>query len=176
MTACQQYYAWTRYFLEAQGYRDTKNIVFQDNKSAIFMEKNGKASSSKRTKHINIWYYIVTDGINKKDLTVKWCPIGNIIDNLMTKRDQGTLFTKFRKQIMGVVTPAKSPGPGKVKDDKTLVKQGKLDHRSVLDGDCKRTKNGHRTNGIRAKKNLCSKKNINTVYVRHKGVKQRIST
>ena len=29
---------------------------------------------------------------------------------------------------------------------------------------------------IRAKKNICSKKNINTAYVRQKGVKQRIST
>ena len=139
------------------------------------MEKNGKALSSQRTKHINIWYYFLTDRINKKDLTIKWCPTGDMIGDFMTKPNQGSLFTKFRNQIMGV-TPAKSPRPGIVKDDKSLVKQGKLNHRSVLDGDRKLTKNGQRTNGRRAKKNLCSKKNINTAYVKQKGVKQRIST
>ena len=41
------------------------NIVYQDNKSDIILEKNGKDSSSKRTKHINIRYYFVTDRIEK---------------------------------------------------------------------------------------------------------------
>jgi hypothetical protein len=59
------------------------------------MEKNGKALSSKHTKHINIWYYVVTDCINKKDLTVEWCPTGDMIGAFMTKLNQGALFTKF---------------------------------------------------------------------------------
>jgi hypothetical protein len=45
---------WTRYFLDAQGYNVEDNILYQDNKSSILLETNGKASSSKRTKHINI--------------------------------------------------------------------------------------------------------------------------
>ena len=49
---------WTRYFMEAQGYNVTENIVYQDNQSAILLERNGKASSSKRTKHINIRYFL----------------------------------------------------------------------------------------------------------------------
>jgi hypothetical protein len=32
---------WTQYFLEAQGYEVVDNILFQDNKSAILLEKNG---------------------------------------------------------------------------------------------------------------------------------------
>jgi hypothetical protein len=122
---CMPAVLWTRYFMEAQGYGIQENIVFQDNKSAILMEKNGKASSSKRTKHINIRYYFVTDRINKKELKVEWCPTGDMIGDFMTKPNQGTLFTKFRDQIMGVV-PAKNPGPGKVKKDKGagLVRQG----------------------------------------------------
>jgi len=47
---------WTRYFMEAQGYGVTENIGFQDSKSTILLEKNGKASSTKRTKLINIRY------------------------------------------------------------------------------------------------------------------------
>ena len=38
---------WTKYFLEAQGYKVDENNLFQDNKSAILLEKNGKASSGK---------------------------------------------------------------------------------------------------------------------------------
>ena len=37
---------WTRYFLEAQGYKVHKNKVFQDNQSTMLLEKNGKCSSS----------------------------------------------------------------------------------------------------------------------------------
>jgi hypothetical protein len=46
---------WTRYFMEAQGYQVQDNVLFQDNKSAILLEKNGKASSSKHMKHVNLY-------------------------------------------------------------------------------------------------------------------------
>ena len=36
----------TRYFLGAEGYDVFENIVYQDNKSDILLENNGKASSS----------------------------------------------------------------------------------------------------------------------------------
>ncbi len=45
---------WTRLFMDAQGIMVTNNILYQDNRSAILLEKNGQASSSKRTKHIKI--------------------------------------------------------------------------------------------------------------------------
>jgi hypothetical protein len=44
---------WTKLFLEAQGYNVDKNIVYQDNKSAILLETNGKISSGKRTCALN---------------------------------------------------------------------------------------------------------------------------
>ena len=40
---------WTRYFLNYQGYEVNDNIVFQDNKSTMLLERNGKTSSGKRT-------------------------------------------------------------------------------------------------------------------------------
>jgi hypothetical protein len=52
---------WTRYFMKAQGYGVKYNVLFQDNKSSILLEKTGKASSSKRTKHINIRYLFITN-------------------------------------------------------------------------------------------------------------------
>ena len=51
---------WTQYFLKAQGYSISDNVLFQDKKISILLEKNGKASSSKRTKHINIRYVFIT--------------------------------------------------------------------------------------------------------------------
>jgi hypothetical protein len=45
---------WTRYFLQTQGYDVHDSIVFQDNQSAMLLEKNCCGSSSKRTRHINI--------------------------------------------------------------------------------------------------------------------------
>jgi hypothetical protein len=50
---------WSRNFLKAQGYVVKDNILHQDNKSAILLERNGKMSSGKRTKHIAIRYFFV---------------------------------------------------------------------------------------------------------------------
>ena len=45
---------WTRNFLMSQGYPVQKNIVYQDNMSAMLLENNGRKSSTKRTKHIEL--------------------------------------------------------------------------------------------------------------------------
>jgi hypothetical protein len=105
---------WTRLFLEAQGYGITENIIYQDNQAAILLEKNGKASSSKRTKHINMRFFFVTDRIAQRDISVGWCPTGDMTGDFLTKPTQGALFRKFRDLIMGVVAQP-DPGPGKSK-------------------------------------------------------------
>jgi hypothetical protein len=56
---------WTRYFMKAQGCDVKDNVLFQDNKSSILLEKNGKASSIKRKKHINIRYFFIIDRVSK---------------------------------------------------------------------------------------------------------------
>jgi hypothetical protein len=52
-------------FHEGTGLRCQGQRFFQDNKSSILLEKNGKASSSKCTKHINIRYFFITDRVSK---------------------------------------------------------------------------------------------------------------
>jgi hypothetical protein len=113
---------WTRYFTKAQGYGVKDNILFQDNKSSILFEKNGKASSSKRTNHINIRHFFITDRVSKEEVSVVWCPTGDMIGDYVTKPLQGALFQKFRDHIMGV-TPSRDPGPGK---NKSKTKKGKV--------------------------------------------------
>jgi hypothetical protein len=43
---------WIRYFVECQGYEIDEYVIFPDNMSALPLEKNGRISSSKETKHI----------------------------------------------------------------------------------------------------------------------------
>ncbi len=50
---------WTNYFIKSQGYQITETKVYQDNQSAILLEKNGKQSSGKQTRHINIRYFLL---------------------------------------------------------------------------------------------------------------------
>ena len=47
----------------AQGYDIDKNILYQDKKSTILLERNGKESSSERTLDLNIRYLLLIDKI-----------------------------------------------------------------------------------------------------------------
>ena len=94
---------WTKMFMEAQGFGVQANIIYQDNQSAILLERNGRGSSSKRTKHINMRFFFVTDRIVKRDVKVEWCPTGSMTGDFLTKPLQGSAFRKFRDLLMGVV-------------------------------------------------------------------------
>ena len=48
---------WTKLFMEEQGYEITKNILYQDNKSAILLETNGRRSAGKRSRALNVRYF-----------------------------------------------------------------------------------------------------------------------
>ena len=41
--------SWTRYFLESQGHEVKDSVIYQDNQSAILLEKNGRGSIGRRT-------------------------------------------------------------------------------------------------------------------------------
>ncbi len=94
---------WSCNFLKAQGYTVVHNILHQDIRSAILLEKNGKMSSGKRTKHIAICYFFVTDRIRAGEISPKWCPTGEMIVDFLIKPLQGAMFWKFRDLLMGVV-------------------------------------------------------------------------
>jgi hypothetical protein len=59
---------WTGYFVTAHGYDTTENIIYQDNQSAMLLEKNDKGSSSKQTRHIGTQYFFVTDRVASKEI------------------------------------------------------------------------------------------------------------
>jgi hypothetical protein len=67
----------TKLFLEAQGYDVEKNIIYQDKKSAILLETNGKKSSGKRTRALNIRYFYITDQVEKGNAQIEHCRTDN---------------------------------------------------------------------------------------------------
>jgi hypothetical protein len=92
---------WTKLFLEEQGYKIDKNILYQDNKSTILLEENGWQSAGRRSRALNIRYYFVTDQVERKNLQIQYCPTDKMTADFMSKPLQGSKFRIFRQQILG---------------------------------------------------------------------------
>ena len=93
---------WTRNFLMSQGYPVQKNIVYQDNMSAMLLENNGRKSSTKRTKHIELRYFFIHDQIQQVKVLIQHCPTLNMRADFFTKPLQGMLFYRLRDLIMNL--------------------------------------------------------------------------
>jgi hypothetical protein len=93
---------WTNYFMKSQGWKINDTIVYQDNKSAILLENNGKLSSTSQTKHINVQYFFVKDCVERKELRIEFCGTDNMWADFYTKPLQGKKFIEFRKTIMNL--------------------------------------------------------------------------
>ena len=92
---------WVSNFMRCQGYNIKSNIFYQDNQSAIRMEKNGTASTSERSRHINIRYFFIKDVIIREGIDIKYCPTEEMIADFYTKALQGKLYRNMRDYIMG---------------------------------------------------------------------------
>lgn len=93
---------WTRRFLESQGFPVNDNIIFQDNESTMKLANYGQQSSSKRTRHIDVQYYFVTDNTQQKLVRIVYCPTGDMISDFVTKPLQGSLFRRFLNEILNI--------------------------------------------------------------------------
>ena len=93
---------WTKHFLESQGYQIDKSLLHQDNKAAMLLENNGRASSGKRTRHINTRYFFITDKTKNGDVDVACCPSDEMRADYFTKPLNGKKFNEFRKLIMNL--------------------------------------------------------------------------
>ena len=86
---------WVRLFLLSQGVSIARNIIYQDNQSAELLADNGKKTSGKRTRHLNIRYFLVTDAIAKGECE-------GMFADFQTKAQQGAEFRRMRDIWMGV--------------------------------------------------------------------------
>ena len=76
--------------------------MYQYNQSAILLENNGRASSSRRTKYLNIGYFFITDCIKKGELKIEYCTTDYMVADFFTKPLQGNKILQFRKLIMNL--------------------------------------------------------------------------
>ena len=83
--------AWTKLFLEAQGYKIKKNLFAQ----------NRRASSGQKTRHIDIRYFFIGDRIKTNGISIVYCPTEEMLADFFTKPLQGALFRKFRAVLLG---------------------------------------------------------------------------
>ena len=95
---------WIKNFMEGQGINIGPAVIYQDNKSAILLEKNGHGSSGKRTRHLDIRYFFAKDCVESRDIVIEHCPTLEMIADFFTKPLQGSLFRKFRNLIMNCAT------------------------------------------------------------------------
>jgi hypothetical protein len=63
--------------------------------SAMLFEANGKASSSRQTKHMKVKYFFVKDNINHGEVVVKQCHTKQMWTDINTKPKQGLVFRVF---------------------------------------------------------------------------------
>jgi hypothetical protein len=81
---------WTHNFLREQKFNVTDNIVYQDNQSAILLECNCHGSSGRRTRHIDIHCFFISDHVKNKELRVEYCPTKEMLIDFFTKPLQGS--------------------------------------------------------------------------------------
>ena len=86
---------WGNYFTEAQGFKIDETTVYQDNISLSYLLVNRQASSSKRTKHMNVHYFFAKDMIKNGKMTIKHCPTKQMLADPFTKPLQGGVFREF---------------------------------------------------------------------------------
>ena len=92
---------WTKLFMEHQGFDIEKNTLFQDNKSAILLEINGRKSAGKRSRALNVRYFFLTDQVERGNLSIIYCPTDEMWADFHSKPLQGEKFRRFGADIMG---------------------------------------------------------------------------
>ena len=84
-----------------QGLCLQRNILFQDNKSAILLETKGNSSAGKRMRHLEVRYYFIKDIVDRGDLEIQHFPTESMVADFLTKPLQGKMFLEFRITILG---------------------------------------------------------------------------
>ncbi len=102
---------WTRHFMMEQGY-NLETEIKEDNQSTMILMKNGRLSSGKCTKHLDIRFFYVKDLIDHRIVKLSHCVSDKMLGDFFTKPIQAKRFQILRDILLNI--------------DSTV------DHRSVL--------------------------------------------
>ena len=86
------YVLWGKYFIKSQRYTVQNNVLFQEKKSTMLLENNGRMSSGKIIKHIKASYLLIVDNIYKWELEIQHCPVDQMWAGVLNKPNQGKAF------------------------------------------------------------------------------------
>jgi hypothetical protein len=73
------------YFIQHQGYNVESIRLHQDNTSMQLLMKNGRSSSSKKTKHIKEKFYFIKDREDNGEMKIMYCPTKEMQADILTK-------------------------------------------------------------------------------------------
>jgi hypothetical protein len=93
---------WTRNFIEAQGYTIDDSDFYQDNMSAMRMERNGRSSAGQKSRHINIRYFFIKDRIASGEINLVHCPTGIMVTDFLRNLYKDTHLQNSENIIMGI--------------------------------------------------------------------------
>ena len=68
----------------------------------MLLEKNGKKSSTKNTKHINVHYCFINYRLETGDVVNGHCPTEEMLGDHLTNPLQGALLRKSRTEIINI--------------------------------------------------------------------------
>ena len=114
----------------------------------MLLENNGRKSSTKRTKHIELRYFFIHDPIQQDKVLIQHCPTLNMRADFFTKPLQGMLFYRLCDLIMNIapanphhsshrsVLQDTGEGRNKTNDNQANSTQGA----KTLSGECIRTR------------------------------------
>jgi hypothetical protein len=68
----------------------------------MLLEKNGLASASKQSRHMNIQYFFIVDWAKNGELRIEYCLTDKMIGDFFTKPLQGAQFYILHDDIMNV--------------------------------------------------------------------------
>ena len=64
--------------------------------------ENGKASSSRQTKHIKVKYFYIKEKVADGEIAVEHCPTEQMWTDINTKPKQGAVLREFRGNVIGI--------------------------------------------------------------------------
>ena len=91
-----------KHFLEAQGWKSSSAVVYQDNLSAVILESNGRGSSGNKTRHMHVRYFYIKDCIASGDVNIEHCPSESMIGDYFTNPFQGSKFKELRPAVLNL--------------------------------------------------------------------------
>ena len=74
--------------------------MYQDIKSTIIPEVNGKNNTGKRIRELNNRYFFMSDQVEKENSQIRYCPTDKMWVYLMKKATQGETFRNLRKYVL----------------------------------------------------------------------------